>query len=126
MPESSTSISSIHAELLKMLRAQSLYLREKSSGGSGHIFEGTKPAMQGRQKVDGFYFAGVMEKPKDVRLYFFPIYTHKDQFRISQELDRFLKGKSCFHIRRLSPDLKNEISDMIRKGVELYREEGLI
>ena len=35
---------------------------------------GTIEAMQGKQKVDGIYFASVVPKPKDIRLYFFPIY----------------------------------------------------
>lgn len=36
----------------------------------------TKSVMQGKQKVDGFYLASVMPKPKDIRFYFFTIYTH--------------------------------------------------
>ena len=88
---------------------------------------GTIPAMQGKQKVDGYYFASVMPKPKDVRLYFFPIYTHTDAFSdVSDELRKCLKGKSCFHIKKLSPELENEFNSMIKKGAELYKKEGLI
>ena len=88
---------------------------------------GTIPAMQGKQKVDGYYFASVMPKPKDVRLYFFPIYTHTDAFSdVSDELRKCLKGKSCFHIKKLSPELESEFNSMIKKGAELYKKEGLI
>ena len=87
---------------------------------------GTIPAMQGKQKVDGYYFATVMLKPKDVRLYFFPIYTHKEAFQLSDQLQKFLKGKSCFHVKFLTDELEQEIAGMIDHGVSLYQQEGLI
>jgi hypothetical protein len=88
---------------------------------------GTIPAMQGKQKVDGYYFASVMPKPKDVRFYFFPIYTHANAFSdVSDELRKCLKGKSCFHVKKLSPELESEFNSMINKGAELYKKEGLI
>ncbi|MDC1211984.1 hypothetical protein N8Z73_00745 [bacterium] len=92
----------------------------------GQEFEGTKPGMQGKQKVDGYYFASILPKPKDCRLYFFPIYTHADEFELSDELKKCLKGKSCFHIKKLSNELEIEIKGMIEKGVNLYLADGLI
>ncbi|WP_296703368.1 hypothetical protein [Algoriphagus sp.] len=93
------------------------------------VFEvsGTKETMQGKQLVSGFYFASVVPKPKDARLYFFPIYTHPSFFEsITPELRKCLKGKSCFHFKRLSQDLQSEIELMIEKGITLYSKEGLI
>ena len=93
------------------------------------VFEvaGTKKAMQGKQLVDGFYFASVVPKPKDIRLYFFPIYTHVDAYKgLSDEMRKSLKGKSCFHIKKLTPEMEVEIQGMIAKGVDLYQKEGLI
>ncbi|MFY0600938.1 MAG: hypothetical protein JXR03_14785 [Cyclobacteriaceae bacterium] len=93
------------------------------------VFEaaGTKEAMQGKQKVDGFYFGSVIPKPKDIRLYYFPIYTHQSEFEwISDDLRKCMKGKSCFHIKKLSPDLEAEIQSMITKGVEVYLKNDLI
>ena len=88
---------------------------------------GTKEAMQGKQKVDGYYFGSVIPKPKDVRLYFFPIYTHVDAFGpLSPELQKCLKGKSCFHIKKLSSEMEQEIAAMIKHGVELYLKDGLV
>ncbi|MFT6866395.1 MAG: hypothetical protein ACJA08_001226 [Cyclobacteriaceae bacterium] len=96
---------------------------------SPSVFEaaGTIEAMQGKQKVDGFYFGSVVPKPKDIRLCFFPIYTHHEQFEsISAELLKCLKGKSCFHIKLLSPDLTAEIKNMIDHGLAIYQANGLI
>ncbi len=84
--------------------------------------------MQGKQKVDGFYFGSVIPKPKDVRLYFFPMYTHKKQLhgKMSPELSKFLKGKSCFHIKHLTPELEKEIGTMIDNAVKIYQKDNLL
>ena len=82
--------------------------------------------MQGKQKVDGFYFGSVVPKPKDVRLCYFPIYTHPTEFAPSDELKRCLKGKSCFHIKIISPEMDKEITEMVAKGVSLYDKDRLL
>ena len=94
-----------------------------------NVFEvaGTREAMQGKQKVDGFYFGSVVPKPKDVRFYYFPIYTHADDFNwISEPLRKCLKGKSCFHIKKMDEELYEDITAMIKKGVEVYLKDELI
>lgn len=94
-----------------------------------NVFElaGTREVMQGKQLVDGYYFGSVVPKPKDIRLYFFPIYTHPNKFGpLSETLKRYLKGKSCFHIKKLTPELEKEISQMIDLGVSLYQKDELI
>ena len=88
---------------------------------------GTIEALQGKRKVDGLYFASVVPKPKDIRLYFFPIYTHVDAFKdISPALQKMLKGKSCFQIKNLDEDLKVEIMKMIQLGIKVFQKDGLI
>ena len=83
--------------------------------------------MQGKQEVEGIYFASVVPKPKDVRLYFFPIYTHKEEFvEISENIRKCLKGKSCFHIKNMNLELEVEIISMIEKGIEVYKKNDLI
>lgn len=94
-----------------------------------NVFEvsGTIEAMQGKQRVDGYYFGSVVPKPKDIRLYYFPIYTHVKKFNwISEELRKCLKGKSCFHIKKLNESLSAEIAKMIQIGIEIYKKDNLI
>lgn len=101
----------------------------KISKDNSAVFEvsGTKPVMQGKQKVEGHYVGSVVLKPKDARLYFFPIYTHPNSFQsISPELRKCLRGKSCFHFKNISAELGREIESMIEQGVSLYIEQGLI
>jgi len=88
---------------------------------------GTIEAKQGKRKVDGFYFASVVPKPKDVRLYFFPVYTHKDELgELPKNLKKYLKGKSCFHIKQMDKDLEQSIDEMIIKSINIYQQENLI
>ena len=121
-----TDLKEIENTLKELLRKQTPPLQVRIEKEGQFEVAGTKPAMQGKQKVDGFYLASVIPKPKDVRLYYFPIYTHVDQFHISDELRKCLKGKSCFHIKKVSPAMEKEIEEMINKGASLYEKDGLI
>ena len=83
--------------------------------------------MQGKQKVDGFYFGSVIPKPKDVRLYFFPIYTHTDEMgELPENLKKALKGKSCFHIKFLDEEMIENLNQMIEKAVKIYQQNNLL
>ncbi len=121
-----SEISAIRTTLTDLLKEQVPPLKIRKEAENVFEVAGTKEVMQGKQKVDGHYFASVVPKPQDVRLYFFPIYTHADQFNLSDELKKFLKGKSCFHVKNLSPELEAELKQHIEKGVELYQKDDLI
>lgn len=120
------NLQELEARLKQLLKDQCPPLQVRKDTGKVFEVAGTKPAMQGRQKVDGFYFASSMPKPKDVRFYFFPIYTHQQHFELSPELQKLLKGKSCFYLKNVDDDLLEEIGEMIKKGIQLYKNEELI
>lgn len=121
-----TELPTIQTTLHSLLEAHAPQLKVRVKSETNFEIAGTKTVMQGKKKVDGHYFASVMPKAKDIRLYFFPIYTHVDNFELSPALKKCLKGKSCFHIKKLSDDLTDEIKVMIAKGVNLYEKDGLI
>jgi hypothetical protein len=121
-----TDLKAIEETLRAILKAQQPKLRIRKDEATVLEMCGTKEVMQYKQKVDGFYFASIVPKPKDVRLYYFPIYTHMAAFSISDELKKSLKGKSCFHINKLSPEMEKEIEEMVQNGVHLYETDGLI
>lgn len=120
-----------------LLSIQEFFEKSLSRGGSsfktkgslpGNIeFSGTFQVMQGKQKVDGHYFASVVPKPKDIRFYYFPIYTHVSEFgELSPEMKKCLKGKSCFHVKKLTPELEAEFIELIDHGIKLCKRDGLI
>ncbi len=112
--------------LHQCLKSLGAPLQVRKEGERGLEIAGTKRVMQGKQEVDGFYFASTVCKPKDIRLYFFPIYTDPDLYELSADLEKMLKGKSCFHIKRLNDDLKSELQSMMEAGKRRYEEKGHI
>lgn len=122
----SENLVSIQKDIKEMLLAVCPPLQARKDSAEGFEVAGTKPAIQGKAKVDGFYFASIVPKPKDIRFYFFPIYTHVDAYKISPALKKSQKGKSCFHIKKMDDAIKEEIHQMILKGVQLYQKEGWI
>lgn len=121
-----SDLSEIRQVLISLLQAHCPPLKIRNNSDQGFEVAGTKEAMQGKQKVDGYYFASVVPKPKDIRLYFFPIYTHANAFTLSDELKKARKGKSCFHIKKISSQMEEEVKSMIALGVELYQKDELI
>ncbi len=88
---------------------------------------GTIEAPQGKQIVQGIYFSSVVPKEKDVRLYFYPAYTHPAEFNdLSDQLKKFKKGKSCFHIKFLNDELEKEIRHQVNKAIKIYKRDGLL
>jgi len=119
-------LQEIEAFIRQLLLAQSPTLRMRKNESDVLEACGTKEAMQGKQKVDGFYFASVMPKPKDIRFYFFPLYTHSNEFSLSSELQKMLKGKTCFHLKMLNEALQTELSLLVSQAIKIYQEDDLI
>lgn len=119
-------LAEIQAFLEQSLKAACPPLRVRKESENGLEVCGRKEVMQGKQKVDGFYFASTAAKPKDIRFYFFPIYTDPEIFKLSESLQKMLKGKSCFHIKKLDDALKTELIALIAQGVKRLQEKELI
>lgn len=123
-----TEVSDIQKSLILLLKEHQPLLRITADEPTKFEISGTVEAMQGKKKVDGIYFSTVIPKPKDVRFYFFPAYTHADQIvtDMPEHLKKCLKGKSCFHIKKMDEELETSIKDLIKKGVDLYKKDGLL
>ncbi|WKZ24003.1 MAG: DUF1801 domain-containing protein [Candidatus Dojkabacteria bacterium] len=77
--------------------------------------------ISGRKRKE-LFFASVMLQKDYVGLYYMPVYTEPDMKKLfSPELLKLLKGKSCFHIKQLSPELEQEIQAALDAGLELYK-----
>ena len=113
--------------LIDTLRQQTPSLRITKDTDAAFEVTGTVPCMQGKAKVDGMYFGSVMPKTKDCRLYFFPIYTDPEKFSdLAEPVRKYLKVKSCFHVKNVTDENKAEIERMIALGVDIYKEKGLL
>lgn len=122
-----TDLEEIRTSLVSTFKKHQPLLKTTAENDAKTEFSGTIEAMQGKKKVDGIYFGSVIPKPKDIRLYFFPLYTHADAFtEMPDTLRKCLKGKTCFHIKKMDEELEKSIEEMIAKGVQTYQEAGLL
>lgn len=100
-------------------------LKVRIDNPSNFEVNGTIEAPQGKKMVQGIYFSSIVPKEKDVRFYFYPAYTHPQEFdNLSERLQKFKKGKSCFHVKYLDEELELEIKQLISKAIDVYRKEG--
>lgn len=73
-------------------------------------------------KKKSLYFTAIIVQKDYVGLYFMPIYSHRDEFKdISEDFLKKLKGKTCFHIKSLDPQTEKDITKLLKKGYDLYK-----
>ncbi len=57
----------------------------------------------------------------------FPTYTHKGKLsEMPEQLKKCLKGKSCFHIKKLDDELEVAIKNLVSEAIEIYKKDGLL
>ncbi len=120
-------VTEIQGKLIDILKEHLDVLKVTADSKDKFEVSGTIEAMQGKKKVDGIYFSTVVPKPKDVRFYFFPTYSHKEQLgELPENLKKALKGKSCFHVKYMDDELEDNLKELVRKSVKLYQDDGLL
>ncbi len=73
------------------------------------------------------FFASVEIQKLFVGFYFMPIYANVEpNAALSPELLALLKGKTCFHIKKLTPALVEHIRQALKLGFELYTKNGWV
>ena len=73
------------------------------------------------------YFAGLVVQKSYVGFYFMPAYADQDLSTVfGADLLSTLKGKSCFHLKLLTPELKDQITAALAAGWRLYEERGWV
>ncbi len=119
-------LNEISDKLKAVLQKHKTVFKVTSEKPENYQVSGTIPTMQGKQKVDGIYFASVVPKPKDIRFYFFPLYTHKEQIDplLSDDTRKLLKGKTCFHVKHLTPEIEANLQQLTDKAVQLYQQDN--
>jgi len=68
------------------------------------------------------FFASIIIQKNYVGFYFMPIYVDTTISEVFKpELLSLLKGKSCFHIRKLNNKLSGQIKFALKEGFKLYK-----
>jgi hypothetical protein len=82
--------------------------------------------IDGRKRKEVF-FAGLIIQKTYVGFYFMPVYADGDlQAVFRPELLATLKGKSCFYIKRLMPELAEQIAAALAASYRLYEERSWV
>ena len=76
-----------------------------------HLYGNNAVSLFGK-KPQKTYIAGVIQQKNYVSFYFSPIYSHPNEFKnISPNLKKTLKGKSCFNINNLTPQIQKNLKN---------------
>jgi len=82
--------------------------------------------IEGRKRKEVF-FAGLIIQKSYVGFYYMPVYAEPEVKQLFKpELLRLLKGKSCFHIRKLTPELLSQVEEALAQGYRMYQERGWV
>ena len=82
--------------------------------------------IEGRKKAK-IFFAGLIIQKGYVGFYYMPVYIDTEIKKVFKpELLKLLKGKSCFHVKRLDTDLEAQIKNALEKGFDLYKKNGWV
>jgi hypothetical protein len=82
--------------------------------------------VEGRRRKDVF-FCGLVIQKSYVGFYFMPLYASDDLAAVfGPDLLATLEGKSCFHLKRLTPPLRAQIEEALAAGWRLYEERGWV
>jgi hypothetical protein len=82
--------------------------------------------IEGRKRKE-VYFASIIIQKDYVGFYFMPVYSVPEMKTLFQpELLALLKGKSCFHIKRLDDQLRDQIRAALEDGFKLYQTRGWV
>ena len=82
--------------------------------------------IEGRKRPE-VYFASIIIQKDYVGFYFMPVYSAPEMKALfAPELLHLLKGKSCFHIRKLDRRLLEQVRAALQNGYDLYRERGWV
>jgi hypothetical protein len=79
------------------------------------------------RKRKGVYLAGLIIQKSFVGFYYMPIYVHTElKAVLAPELIKLLKGKSCFHIKKLDEALPGQIHAALEIGYKFYQQNDWI
>jgi len=127
MPASVNELISIYGRLKAILKKYQDSLKPKFDLDSKYDLWSFKDIEIDGRKRKEVPFASIIIQSNYVGLYYMPIYTDtelKEAFR--PELLKLLKGKSCFHIKKLDSKLEGQIEEALEIGYQLYKERSWI
>jgi hypothetical protein len=126
------SLESVYGELVVLMKRHAPPFRPDvpCGGGGKKSFQLTVPkpvavpGAYGGKPVDLQFAAAILQKGY-VGFYLMCIYVNQNaRKQISPALLKLLKGKSCFHLKKLDDGLRQDIQSALALGAEFYKQRG--
>jgi len=117
----------LFAEVKALLEpyAQRLTVR-RDDPGYYDLWSEKEVIVAGRERTE-ISFAGLVIQKSHVGFYFMPVYADQELSAVfGPELLATLAGKSCFRLKRMTPDLRDQITAALAAGWRLYEERGWV
>jgi hypothetical protein len=120
------SPSDLYNALLPLFTAYSPPFVSKMSKPGKYDLWTTKTVEIAGRKLPEVYFAALIQQKGYVGFYYMPIYGRPEVIKplLGAELLKLLKGKSCFHVKKMTPALKEQIAAALVIGKESYEKLG--
>ena len=123
----STDLDVLFNQLRDILKTyEGLLKPKKDELGNYDLWSFKDLEIAGRKRKEVF-FASLVTRKNYVGFYYMPIYTDTGLSEFFKpELLGLLKGKSCFHIKKLTPKLETQIKEALELGYKLYQKRGWV
>lgn len=120
-------LQAVFEALKPLLQAYAPPLTPRVDAPTRYELWSVKPlVIEGRKRKEVFFASLIIQKSY-VGFYFMPVYVETELKTVFQpELLRLLKGKSCFHIKKLDSALLGQIEAALKMGFELYQQRGWV
>jgi hypothetical protein len=118
----------IFNELRKLLKpyVKGSIKQKGGTGGAVTLVSDKEIVIDGRKKEEMHFAAALIQKGY-VGFYFMPVYAGDSvKKHIGADLLKTLKGKACFHIKKLDDVLSEQIRDALKMGYDMYKKKGWI
>ena len=91
-----------------------------------YALRGNKPVPYGYDKkiIPGMFFASISHSKDSVAFHFFPCYMDPMMKDVAPTLYKFLKGKTCFHFKKLENINDKELKALLKKGINNWVKAG--
>ena len=127
MPVKNADLLPLFGEVKPLLEPyEKYYTVNVDEPGRYELWSEKDVALEGHKPHKAF-FASLIVQKSYVGFYFMPVYTDPEvKAFFGEELLKLLKGKSCFYVKRLTPTLRVQIEDALKRGHQLYRAKGWV
>lgn len=124
---SKTKLDTLFKRLRTILKEYEDDLKPKTDEmGNYDLWSFKDIEIAGRKRKEVF-FASIVTRKTYVGFYYMPIYVDTGLNEVFKpELLALLRGKSCFHIKELTPVLEAQIREALETGYALYRKRGWV